>query len=122
MVIDGDVDEGYFVGGFDAVQGGEGDVGEVLFGTVGQGGAFAVPGADFDGVGIGRVEGCELGVIVEGRFGADVDFACWFATDGLLRLLRRRDSGARISLRCGALFDLFDNLGNLVFDVLRWAR
>lgn len=87
--VDGDGDEGDFVGRFDAVQGRKGDVGEVFDGTVGHGGAFAVPGAEFDdGVGCFHcVEGCEFGVVGEGGFGPDVRFVCWFAADGLLRRL-----------------------------------
>ena len=99
MWVDGHVDEKNLVGGFDAVQGGEGDVGKILLGTVGQGGAFAVPGAKFDGKGFICVEGGELGVVGKGRFGADVGFVGWFAADGLLRLLRRRGSEAWIRLR-----------------------
>ena len=95
---DGHVDEEDPVGGFDAVQGCEGDVGEILLGTVGQGGAFAVPGAEFDGEGFVCVEVGEFGVVGKGRFGADVNFVGRFAADRLLRLLRRCGSGAWIRL------------------------
>ena len=120
--VDVHVDVKDLVGGLDAVQCREGDVGKILFGTVGYGGAFTVPGAEFDGVGVGCVEGGEFGVVGEGRFDTNVDLICWFAADGLLPLLRRRGSGAWIRLRWGALFVLVDYFGNLILDVLWWAR